>query len=288
MNTHDKYNIFFLAFLGIVALCVVYVAKARKKCQTRYYPHSDGLIIVQDQGPFRKLYFDCIEHSIQSIIERHHRYRVIFDYQKIILVLLVHAPRRDRILVVGLGAGTLSTAIRRLYPFAYIDHIEKHSLMYTIAQKEFHFQPDLKMTFYEQDALLCLRNQINKNQYNVVILDAFHADGIPSSLLSAEFYSLVRSVLSSDGVVLINTLYQSKWEKEQQKLLRAYCGAYCVTIPPLTSQEYNSILLCAKNHFPLEKNNLEQDALDCLKQINVQYHLFFQHIQRSSDDLFRI
>jgi len=274
-----------VGLICIFLVCFVYLRFAFKKNDRRqgairYYPHKEGLIIVEDQGPFRKLYFDNLSCCIQSMIEIKERERVIFDYQKMLLVLLVHVPLNNRILIIGLGAGTLTRAIRSLFQNASIDHIEKHPLMMSIAQQEFHFQIDEKMDFYNQDALLCLKNHlIKKQQYHVVIVDAFNADGIPSSLLSSEFYNLLASVLAPQGVLLVNTAYQSRWKKEQIKLIKTYTSLNISMIPPMSELDYNALLLCSHQESFLEIRNLNLETVDLFKRFNIQYDLFFNHMQ---------
>lgn len=111
-------------------------------------------------------------------------------------------PEGVRVGVVGLGVGTLAAYGRpgdeyRLY--------EINPDVIRVARDHFRFLADSKAhcTIVAGDARLALERE-PANRFDLLVLDAFSSDAIPTHLLTAEAFAIYRRHLAADGAVAIH------------------------------------------------------------------------------------
>lgn len=111
-------------------------------------------------------------------------------------------PEGVRVGVVGLGVGTLAAYGRpgdeyRLY--------EINPDVIRVARDHFRFLADSKAhcTIVAGDARLALERE-PANRFDLLVLDAFSSDAIPTHLLTAEAFAIYRRHLTADGAVAIH------------------------------------------------------------------------------------
>ena len=169
-------------------------------------------LIVDDEGGIRCLKFTLVRsNSRQTCIDRNNPQRLVFDYAKMTLSALLLQPDPERILIIGLGGGTLPNALRDILPGAVIDTVEIDEAVVRVAKQFFGFAEDKQNRVYVQDArVFGKRAALRGEQYGLIILDAFDGEYIPEHLMTAEFLSEMRGLLSNDGVLVANTFASSK------------------------------------------------------------------------------
>ena len=169
-------------------------------------------LIVDDEGSIRCLKFTLVrKNSRQTCIDRNNPQRLVFDYAKMTLSALLLQPDPERILIIGLGGGTLPNALRDILPGAVIDTVEIDEAVVRVAKQFFGFAEDKQNRVYVQDArVFGKRAALRGEQYGLIILDAFDGEYIPEHLMTAEFLSEMRGLLSNDGVLVANTFASSK------------------------------------------------------------------------------
>jgi spermidine synthase len=119
------------------------------------------------------------------------------------------APRR--VLVVGLGGGTIPTALREVLPQAEIDAVEIDPAVTKVARRFFGFKDDDKMKVHEVDGRVFVKRAIREGRkYDAILLDAFDHEYIPEHLLTREFLTEVKSLLAPGGVLVGNTFSSSR------------------------------------------------------------------------------
>lgn len=126
---------------------------------------------------------------------------------------LLFAPLTEpkRLLVVGLGGGTIPSALRDILPEAEIDAIEIDPAVTRVARQYFGFKDDPKMKVYEVDGRVFVKRAIREGRkYDAILLDAFDHEYIPEHLLTREFLTEVKSLLAPGGVLVGNTFSSSR------------------------------------------------------------------------------
>ncbi|MED5525913.1 MAG: fused MFS/spermidine synthase [Pseudomonadota bacterium] len=185
-------------------------------------------ISVVEQNGRRCLVFAAVRgDQNQTCQYLDHSQKLVFPYVRMVLAGLLVNPEPQKILMVGLGGGSVPTVLRRLYPDASIDIVEIDPAVEKVAKTYFGFEEDPKMQVKVSDARVFIkRAQLQKAQYDLVILDAFNGDYIPEHLITQEFLQETRTLLGNSGVLVANTFSTSKLYDHESATYRQVFGAF--------------------------------------------------------------
>ena len=188
-----------------------------------------GPIQVLDDGNRRYLSFGNDDE--QSCILKHQPHQLQHEYSRaILLVLLMTEPRH--IDVIGVGGGTIITALMKLLPDCQFTGIELRQEVIKVAHKYFQLPRDPRLTIEISDGLkFLLKNvQIDDSQRcDVLIADMYNADGIDEQQLSEQFLKAASAHLSEGGWLVLNCWLDHKMEPELAEALE---------------QNFNHVYLC--------------------------------------------
>jgi spermidine synthase len=123
-------------------------------------------------------------------------------YTRTMTAALMYPESIRRILMVGLGAGSISTYLGRAMPDVQIDVVELDPGVITAGRKYFGLEETDRVHFIESDGRVFLNR--NKERYDLILLDAFRELGVPFHLLTREFYTLVKERLAPGGAMASN------------------------------------------------------------------------------------
>ncbi len=123
-------------------------------------------------------------------------------YTQLLTVGLVYPQEIKRVLMIGMGAGSVSTYIARFMPDVQIDSVELDPGVIAASKKYFGLQDSERVRVIQGDGRVFLTRQ--KDLYDLIILDAYRELGVPFHLLTKEFYDLVRQHLAPGGAVASN------------------------------------------------------------------------------------
>lgn len=136
---------------------------------------------------------------------------LVFDYAKLAMVGLLVKPDPERILVVGLGGGSIPKAFRSLFPQAKIDVVEIDPAVVDVAERFFDFREDENMEVAVRDARVFVKQAgVFGRKYDYIVLDAFNGDYIPEHLMTKEWLEENKRILADDGVLIANTFSISR------------------------------------------------------------------------------
>lgn len=153
--------------------------------------------------------------------------RLVFEYAQMMLGALYIDPAPKRILIIGLGGGTLPSALQELVPNARIDVVELDPAVDRIARRYFEFKPAANTRVTIQDGRVFVRRAAKaKTTYDLVMLDAFEADYIPEHMLTREFLQEVKSILAPRGVLMANTWSTSGLYDHESATYAAVFGSF--------------------------------------------------------------
>ena len=108
----------------------------------------------------------------------------------------------QRMAIVGLAAGTAARQAAAVYPGIQIDGYELDPKIVEVGRKYFDMNmPNL--TVHIGDGRLGLEQSANK--YNIIAVDAYRPPYIPAHMTTREFFQIVASHLTDDGVLTINS-----------------------------------------------------------------------------------
>jgi predicted membrane-bound spermidine synthase len=123
-------------------------------------------------------------------------------YQRTMTVAAIFPQQIKRVLVLGLGAGSIPVYLQRVLPEATIDSVELDPGVIDVAKKYFGLRETKTFRLIESDARVFLNR--HAEPYDIIFVDAFTGSYIPFHLMTKEFYQLVRSRLAPHGVAAFN------------------------------------------------------------------------------------
>ena len=163
----------------------------------------------------------------QSCIDQRRPQEMVFAYTRMMMAALLLNPSPRRVLVVGLGGGTLPTALARIYEQATIDAVEIDPAVVSVAERFFGFVASDRVRVHVQDARAFVKRAAgNGDAYDLVLLDAYNSDYIPEHLMTREFLLETREAMSGDGVLAANTFESSRLYDHESVTYRDVFGPF--------------------------------------------------------------
>jgi spermidine synthase len=123
-------------------------------------------------------------------------------YTRVMTVAVAYPPEVKRILMLGLGGGSMSTYLGRFMPETVIDTVEIDPGVLTAAKKYFGILDSPRVRYLESDGRVFLNR--HKEIYDLILVDAFQGGYVPFHLLTREFYTLLKQRLSPGGAAVFN------------------------------------------------------------------------------------
>ncbi len=173
----------------------------------------NNIIVTEDESGMRVLRFE-MNGARQSIAKPGDPTYLGFAYTKVAFVGLALSDEPRRIMIVGLGGGTMPMFLRHYYPQATIDVVDIDPDVVKVATEYFGFREDASLHAHVGDGRKFV--EAVREPYDVVFLDAFGTSNVPPHLTTVEFLRAVRRSVKPGGVVIgniwgrpVNSLYDS-------------------------------------------------------------------------------
>ncbi|MBF0458354.1 MAG: fused MFS/spermidine synthase [Nitrospirae bacterium] len=172
-----------------------------------YYLKRDvNSLMVTRNGDVVTLW--CPMKTKQSEVDLRNPYLPMLEYARNCLCVLLFVPVPERVLVVGLGGGTIPTAISAVADRAVIDVVEIDEEVAGIAQRYFNFRQTNRLRLFIGDGAEFIREA--RSLYDVVVLDAYTGEHLSDSIYSETFYSDISRCLTDSGIVAVNIITGNK------------------------------------------------------------------------------
>ena len=184
-------------------------------------------LIVTDSPTRRCLRFDDVNSALnQSCQQLTEPDLLVFDYTRAMTaLLLLWQPPPQRVLLIGVGGGSIPRAVARARPQVELDAVDIDEAVMQVAQRYFGLTPQPQLRLHVADGREFVAAARSRGEhYDAVLLDAFDAHGIPSALFSEEFLRDIHTVLTPDGVFLANTLASSVSYAQETRTATAVFG----------------------------------------------------------------
>jgi spermidine synthase len=126
------------------------------------------------------------------------------------LYLSSNPPKK--VLMLGLGGGTLVRALLDLLPESDFDVVEINPEVIKIAKQYFDFKTNKNTTIFVQDGYdFVQKAKALGATYDLIICDVFSQKYIPPSFLTPEFVQMAKGILSPQGIIAVNTFINSEF-----------------------------------------------------------------------------
>ncbi|MBF0219720.1 MAG: spermidine synthase [Gammaproteobacteria bacterium] len=184
----------------------------RERRQTRrhggelIYTTNDeyGPIEVVESAFERSLHFGSPAKQSSILLDNHQM--LALSYTHALLAPLIFQPLPQRILLVGLGGGSVASFLLHHFPDAEIDVVELRQRVYYVARRYFHLPDSLQLTVYIESIERYMYHHRSRlqNSYDLVLIDAFDGEGVSAEIANPIFCREIRDLLSPRGVLGIN------------------------------------------------------------------------------------
>jgi len=180
---------------------------------------------VVQAGPTRLLIVDWGAFSAYTPGE--FRSGEYYDYLLLAPLLRPQPPDRwlRRVLVIGLGAGTVSKQITAAYGPVPIDGVEIDPAIVDLGRSYFAME-EASLQVHVTDGRAFLAGA--RGPYDWVIVDAYQSSDIPFHLATKEFFQELRARMTSGAVLAINEAW---WKPDDPVLLRRLVATVQAVFP---------------------------------------------------------
>jgi spermidine synthase len=231
---------------------------------------------IGENAEGRTLYLSL--HSIQSRMRLDDPWALDLLYTRKAMSFLLFRPDPRRILMLGLGGGSLAKYCYRHLPAARVEAVEIDADV--IALREYFCVPPPSHRFdvIQGDAAKYVES--THKTYDVVIADAFDHGGIPPSIRSATFYDQVRSRLREDGIMVSN-FAGTRAERRDHLAMMARAFSDNVLLVPVEGEGNEIALAFNAGVAKPSWKAIHERARDLAQRFQLDFPRFASRIERS-------
>ena len=173
--------------------------------------HWDNqLVEVIDNGDKRSLYF--AGNVLQSAMSLSRPHTLALSYTRYMMASLLFNEAPEKILLIGVGAGSLLRYIHHYLPKSLVDGIDYSEHIFNLAKGYFRLPDSRRISLYCSDGREYL-SDLDDERYDLILVDAFDHSGMSPSIYCLDFFNLCRTHLNKYGMVSLNL-----WSGDSQKM----------------------------------------------------------------------
>ncbi len=192
-------------------------------------------IDISEEAGVRYLHFGSL--WIQGAMRIARPWHLELDYTKEMMASLLlredsQFPRR--VLLIGLGAASLTKFLYRNYPLAKLTVVEIEPRVVAAARQFFKLPDDPKrLNIVIADGAQFIAG--NDKSYDLILVDGFDEDARPGELDTLPFYQMCRARLNDNGVMAVNLLGRSRGHTASLERLREAFDTRALAFPSCDS-----------------------------------------------------
>ncbi|MBH1987400.1 MAG: spermidine synthase [Burkholderiales bacterium] len=169
---------------------------------------------------------------------------LVLDYTRTMMGALLFNPRPARVLMIGLGGGSLVKYLHRHVPEADVTVVEISQSVIDL-RDAFHVPPDdARLHTVCADGAKFMAHP--PHAYDLILVDGFTGEGIAEALCSRSFYLNCRKALTPEGLLVANVQADTEQTREiGKRLFKAFGGSM---ISVLSDEGGNDIVTAGPRH----------------------------------------
>lgn len=241
---------------------------------------------VVEYGPTRSLHFG--NEPKQSSMDLAAPSRLLLSYTRAMVAGLLFTPTPRRVLMLGLGGGSLVRFFRHHFPDTRVDVVELRPQVVELAASYFFMERnDPKLRIITEDAAnFIVTADAHFADYDLVLIDAFGESGIASSICNRQFMDACRQRLSEEAVVAIN-LWSSDFLPAEMLLEDLEQGFQRGVLRLPVEGKDNIIGIALPTNRPRKRlRGLDKEAKQMQGQHQIEYPAFLKTLRRANHWLF--
>ena len=140
--------------------------------------------------------------AIQSRMQLQRPDALALEYTRVMMGWLMFRPAAERLALIGLGGGSIAKFCHRHLPRVSLLAVEIDPRVIAL-RDAFQIPPDdARLRVIEDDGARFIAQ--TDTRFDVLMVDAFDADGMPAALGTQRFYDDCLDALSPDGLLVVN------------------------------------------------------------------------------------
>jgi spermidine synthase len=208
---------------------------------------------IQDCGPLRFLHFDL--QNVQSVMRHDDPDALCLAYTRKMMTFLLFNAQPRRLLLLGLGGGSLAKFCYRRLPAARITVLEIDARVLAL-REEFHVPRDDERFEVVQGDGVGYISEPGPRQ-DVILVDACDRNGVSPTLEVPELYTNLRRRLTLGGVLVMNLCGEWRDVESHTARIRGVFGDRLVTLP---AREDGNLIVLAFRAPPRTWGGVQLDA----------------------------
>ena len=161
---------------------------------------DEGMEVVEERGLRTLRLGSC---AIQSAMRVSRPWDLELAYTRAMMAFLIFNSKPEKVLMVGLGGGSLAKFIRKFLPDTHVTAVEIDPRVIAAARTQFELPPDDEtLTVVEADGAFYVKQQLASA--DVILLDGFDAGNQVAELATQKFYAACRRALKPGGILVVN------------------------------------------------------------------------------------
>lgn len=162
-----------------------------------------GRLAVVELGRKRYLaYGPGTRFVYQSVLDLDRPHELAAPYMQLMMLGVVYAQPYSRMVQIGVGAGNMTGYAIRTFASADVHAIDIDRHAVELGARYFGLAPHPRLHLHIEDGRRWLA--ASKEQFDVVMLDAYDDESIPAPLMDAAFFAIVAARLAPGGSVMQN------------------------------------------------------------------------------------
>lgn len=198
-------------------------------------------IRIRRREDYRSMMFvrDTQEEVVESMLDLAHPNRLVVPYTQFMFLSYAFRPAQERVLIVGLGGGSMVHFLKKFDPELKVDVVEIDPAVVDLARRFFGVTTAGNVKIITADAFKYIAGETPK--YDVIYMDAFlkpseetDSTGKPLNLNTVQFYRDLQSHLTKDGVVVFNLNNHRGLREDLATMREAFPTVYPFVLPENT------------------------------------------------------
>jgi spermidine synthase len=235
---------------------------------------------IQDCGPLRYLHFDL--DDVQSVMRHDDPDALCLAYTRKMMAFLLFNPEPRRLLLLGLGGGSLAKFCYRHLPNAAITVLEIDPNVLALRHEFQVPADDERFRVVQADGVEYIARQLESGAgsarmplEDVILVDACDRNGLSPTLSSPEVYMNLRRRLSPGGVLVMNICGEETDIENHLARIRGVFGACLVSLP---AREDGNLIALGFRRTPRSWDGVELDRH--ARQLEERFGLAFPRYAR--------
>lgn len=245
--------------------------------------HDDeGIIEVVENNGERALHFGSTSRQSSMLLADPNRLHSLYA-RAMMAGLLFHDQPRE-VLMIGLGGGTIAKFMLHQFPDCRLKVVEFRGSVLKVARSHFGlpFDPRLKIKIGCGAQHVRHESREQAERYDLMLIDAYDHAGMAPEVSSEKFFDNCRTLLSKDGLLVINLWGTDKDMFQQVTWNMGRMFNWRILFLPVRGRG-NVIGFAFGETFPKPRmKDLSEKAKHLEQQYQLEFSTFLQDFKRNN------